>query len=147
MPSKPPRIRQLLTQNKVLQPLYAQIQQQQQILRQVRQVLPPNAARHGSAAHLNGTVLNLFTDSPVWVSKLRFQTPALLSSLRSQFPAIASINIRCDTPQRSLSERRKLPAAKRSHQASNTVENSAKNTANPALRAALLRLAKALDTD
>lgn len=147
MPVKPRRIQQLFVQNSVLKPLYEQVQRQRQVLAAVRKTLPPNMARHCNGAHLDGTVLNLFTDSPVWVSKLRFQAPALLSKLRSRYPGIASIAIRCESPQKALSERAKLPPARHSNAASQSVSDSVEGISNPALRAALLRLARTLRED
>lgn len=144
MPSKPRRIRQLLTENSALEPLYARALRQQRILSQVRRLLPPNMARHCSAAVLNGSVLSLFTDSPVWVSKFRFQAPQLLSELRAEHPGIANIAVRCETPQKSLSAREKLPAARRSDPGSAAVSATAANISDAPLRSALLRLAKRL---
>jgi hypothetical protein len=144
MPAKPRRIRQLLAQNDTLKSLYSQVQQQQQLLAAVRKALPPNLARHCSAASLNGGVLNLFTDSPVWISKMRFLAPKLLSKLRSQHPGIASIAVRCEAPTKSISRRPKLPAARHSNAAARSVKDSAEGVSNPALRAALQRLAQAL---
>jgi len=144
MPAKPRHIQQLLSQDSTLQPLFAQVQQQRHLLASIRQTLPPNIARHCSAACLNGTVLNLFTDSPVWVSKLRFQSPQLLSKLRAHHPGIASIAVSCNAPVKSSANRAKPPKARRSDFAAESVSESARSISSPTLQAALRRLALAL---
>jgi len=141
---KPRQIGQLLSQNNALKPLYAQTQHQQQLLAQIRKNLPPNMARHCSAAILNGTVLNLFTDSPVWVSKMRFQSPNLLTAIRTQYPGIANINIRCGKPLKPRRLGEKRASARHSDHASRWVNDSAQDIENSALRSALQRLARAL---
>jgi len=143
MPFKPRRVQQLLAQNDALKTIYLQTQQQKKLLAEVRKTLPSQMARHCSAAILNGTVLTLLTDSPVWVSKMRFQSPNLLSALRSDHPGIASISVRCNAPLKPGPEKRK-PTARHSDHAAGWVDSSAADIENPALRSALLRLAKAL---
>jgi len=144
MPAKPRRVTQLLQHDSALKPLYSEIQRQQQLLAQVRKSLPPSLAAHCCGARLDGSVLHLLTDTPVWVSKLRFQAPALLGTLRRRHPALASIKVRCDKPQRSAGRRRAVPRARHSNQAAKRVGESAEGISNPALRIALLRLARAL---
>ena len=144
MPAKPRQIKQLLQHNEGLRPLYAQIRQQQQLLSLVRSSLPPTLARHCADASLTGSVLQLFADTPVWVSKLRFQAPSLLSSLRRQHPAIASISVRCQKPQRPLGRRGAVPSAHHSNRASATIAQSIDMVSDSTLRAALLRLARAV---
>jgi len=147
MSAKPRRVNELLQHETMLKPLYSEIRQQQQLLALVRKAVPPNLARHCCGAHLGGTVLHLSTDSPVWVSKLRFQAPALLSTLRNHYPAIASITVRCEKPQRTITRRRPKPRAWHSDQAAITVGETAETVTHPALRLALLRLSKALRED
>ncbi len=144
MPFKPRRVQQLLAQNDALKPIYAKTQQQQQLLAKVRKTLPAQMARHCKAAILNGTVLNLLTDSPVWVSKMRFQSPNLLTALRPRHPGIASIKVRCEAPLKPGPQYRKRATARHSNRAANWVDSSAGDVENPALRSALLRLARAL---
>ena len=144
MPAKPRRITQLLQHDSGLKPLYSEIQRQRQLLALVRKSVPPSLAAHCCSARIDGTVLYLVTDTPVWVSKLRFQAPALLSALRTRHPALASIKVRCDRPQRPTGRRRAVPRARHSNQAADRVGESAEGISNPALRLALLRLARAL---
>lgn len=144
MPAKPRKIKQLLQNGSDLKQIYAEIRQQQQLLALVRKSLPPGLARHCSGARLRGTVLNLFTDTPVWVSKLRFQAPALLSALRRQQPGIASISVRAEAPQRPITSRRKAPPARHSNQAAATIADSVDSVSDSALRTALQRLARAV---
>jgi len=144
MPFKPRRVQQLLAQNDTLKTIYLQTQQQKKLLAEVRKTLPSQMARHCSAATLNGTVLTLLTDSPVWVSKMRFQSPNLLTALRSQHPGIASISVRCEAPLKPGPQNSRRPAARHSDRAAAWVDSSAGDIENPALRSALLRLARAL---
>lgn len=145
-PSKPRRISQLLNQQGTLGALSVEVSRQQQLLGNVQAALPAKLAAHCNAARLQGGVLKLFTDTPVWLSKLRFQAPGLLSRLRADYPGIASISVRCKAPKRGIS-RAKVPAPRRPHsrQAATTVGQSAAGITDPALRYALVRLAKTLD--
>ena len=147
MPAKPRRVTQLLQQDSALKPLYNELQRQRQLLALVRKSLPPSLAAHCCGARVDGSVLYLLTDTPVWVSKLRFQAPALLSTLRTRQPALASIKVRCDKPQRPSGRRRAVPRARHSNQAAARVGESADGISNPALRLALRRLARALRED
>jgi len=148
MAAKPRRINQLFQQQSALKSLYAEVQQQQQLLALVRQTLPPNLAEHCCEARLRGTVLTLFTDTPVWASKLRFITPRLLSELRSQFPGLASISVKTQVAQRRRPVRpRRKNAARHSDRAAATVDDGADSVTSPALRFALKRLARALRKD
>ena len=143
-------IARLLQQKVALQPLYGEIQRQQQLLRQVRAALPPKLAPHCSGARLNGAQLLLFVDAPVWASKLRFLSPKLLQALRAENPGIANIKVRMDVPQRTSAvtpQPRRKGAARHSNQASGTVHGSADTVGNSALSQALRRLARTLRED
>ena len=146
MAAKPRSIRQLMQKQSTLKPLYAEVRLQKQLLSQVQSLLPANLARHCREARLNGSVLSLFTDTPVWANKLRFLAPKLLSSLRGDYPALGSIVVKTHVAQRAepISIRRHKFVANRSDKASAYVAESAGSVSSPALSQALLRLARAL---
>jgi len=147
MPTRPRHVSQVLQHDGLLKPLQGEMQRQQQLLRQIRQALPANLSAHCSGARLSGGVLCLYADTPVWLSRLRFQAPALLSRLRAAYPAIASIKVRCEAPQRGISSPRPRHPARHSNRAAASIEESAAGIASPALSTALRRLARVLRED
>lgn len=121
-----------------------QVRHQQQLLARVRRLLPEKQAAHLRDACLNGPVLNLYADSPVWANRLRFTTPALLSEIRTLFPGIASIRVRTAPP---LVLQRKTRTTKIPDQSGASIESvtlCARDMDDNPLRAALLRLAGTL---
>ena len=94
MASKPRHIGRILQHQDALASLYQKIRQQQDLLAVVRGELPKPLGEHCLSAVLDGAILALSTDSPVWSAKLRFHTPRLLSQLRKAHPGIANIRIR-----------------------------------------------------
>lgn len=62
----------------------------------VRDALPQTAAEHCRVANVSGTRAVLHTDSPVWSTMLRFDTPKLIAALQRHPAArrVSSIQLR-----------------------------------------------------
>ena len=126
--------------------LLSEVQTQQKLLGKIQQLLPENLAPHCHTAVLRKNQLILAADSPVWTSRLRYQTPTLLHQLRATHPSIAAIKVH----SRPLPSQAALftppPRIQRTSTTdqANTVYSSAKHIQNPALSRALQRLAKTL---
>jgi len=145
MPRKPRPINQWLQAQSSLKTLQLQIELQQELLLQVHASLPAKLAKHCSSAQVQGSALILFTDTPVWASKLRFLSPQLLSKLRASHPGIASVSVKLAVVQRQSPVPKKVRRlVRRSNVAADIVDNSKAGISSPALRSALGRLAKAL---
>ncbi len=109
----------------------------------LRAALPPAIAPHVRLATVTDGCLVLQAASPVWAAQLRFKTPEILANLRrnAAFADVRSIRIRNDlgavepttSPVRPLRMSRDSAAALRAQ---------ADTIADPALRAALERLAR-----
>jgi hypothetical protein len=90
----------------------------------------------------NGDTLLLQTDSPVWATRLRYQTPKLLETLRNtpEWGSIQHIRIQVRPaahPPRSRPSRR----INLSHQNATLLRTTAESLTDPRLKSALLRLA------
>ncbi|MDD5125758.1 MAG: DciA family protein [Methylovulum sp.] len=59
----------------------SQIEQQGQLLQQVRKSLPENLAKHACHCLISNNTLLLYTDSAVWATQLRFYTQAILGNI------------------------------------------------------------------
>jgi hypothetical protein len=144
MASKPRHIGRILQHQDALAPLFNRIRRQQDLLEGVRRELPTPLGEHCIGATLDGTVLTLSTDSPVWGSKLRFHAPRLLSQLRKAQPGIANIRIRVggNCEARATPVRHVRP--NHSNQAAVTVAHASSDISDSILREALQRLARAV---
>ncbi len=145
MRAKPRRIAAILQQSP-LAALIARSHQHQDLLAQVREVLPADLAAHCTSATLSGSVLHLQVDSPVWGARLRYHVPDLLSGLRTQHPGLASIRVhtRVTTPARASRTKRRRSRPYRSAHAAKYLEQAACSVEDEKLSHALRRLAKTL---
>lgn len=120
------------------------IERNAQLLRDVRQSLPPPLNERCLHASLDAEVLTLITDSPVWSSRLRFFAPELERSLRQGYGPITSCRIRIHpkaiTPAPTNGKARKY---KLSSKTANHLIEAAAGIEDSELAAALCRLAKA----
>jgi hypothetical protein len=145
MASKPRHIGRILQHQDALASLYQKIRQQQDLLAVVRGELPKPLGEHCLSAVLDGAILALSTDSPVWSAKLRFHTPRLLSQLRKAHPGIANIRIRVAGNRLArATPARRPPRGGHSDLAASIVARAASDTSDSTLRQALQRLAKAM---
>lgn len=144
MRARPRKISQILGHSSPLKQIRAQAHLHASLLNEVQSLLPHSAQAHITAVVQQRASLVVFTDSPVWNSKLRFHTPRLLRELRHKHPGLANIEIRNQLARRTISKAKKQPARKLSESAAQTVKTGAETVENPALRSALQKLAKAL---
>jgi hypothetical protein len=109
--------------------------------------LPAPLNRHCRVANLSHGVLLLHVDATAWITRLRFHSPRLLDALRRhpELGIVREIQFRtAPVAERHVSppdpRRRELPAAAAAH-----LRAAASTLSEPALRAALLRLAGRAD--
>ncbi len=142
MAHRPKSIRHLLKDRPLLSRLDHEIGQQQAVLEQVRQCLPDELARHCLGARLAARQLVLHTDSPVWASRLRYQAKQLQSLLHRTYPELSEVKVRLLIADKNRPQRRSV--ARHSNRAAEIVRDSAADTGSAPLKAALLRLSRAL---
>ncbi len=108
--------------------------------RRLRALLPAPLASHCRLAGLRQRTLVLLVDSPAWATRARLSVPLLLRRLRAE--GVDEIELRIAPPpteRRRGAGRRALPV---SEENANLLIELAKNTTDPALGAALSRLAR-----
>ncbi len=113
----------------------------QRLLATVRAHLPPDLRAHCSGATTVGGQLLLFTESPAWATRLRYQQRDLINCLRTHaYLHISTVRIQVVPPAQTLSPTR--GPLKLSHANAATIQKAATAIADSDLRAALRRLAK-----
>jgi hypothetical protein len=117
----------------------AAVQRNGRLLREIRDVLGAPLDEHCLHASLDGRVLTLVTDSPVWSSRLRFFAPEIERGLDPSHGPVSAWRIRV---RPSAGERRTGPRHKLSSAAVQHLINAAAGIADVRLAAALRRLAK-----
>lgn len=115
---------------------------------QVGALLPDACRPHCRVANLRGGLLSIAADSPAWAARIRFLAPRLLQVLqqprslqRQTDLPIHRIEISVMPVETSIAR----PATRRpglSHKTLALLEETAQSMDDPALRAALLRLAR-----
>lgn len=109
----------------------------------LRDALPEPLAAHCLAANLDDETLVIGCSSSAWAAKLRYQLPTLLARLRDHpgLAALSQIRIRVQPPReerpRAVRRRTRL-----SPHSADILSTLAEGTADPALKAALLRLSR-----
>lgn len=100
--------------------------------------------RHCCVAHVSRDSVLLHTDSPAWSSRLRFCTPQVLAILQDQcrLPNVKTIRIRVTPQMPTPLNTTHACRPTMSRATSSLLTNVAVATKNPALRRALLRLAR-----
>jgi hypothetical protein len=89
-----PHVRRHLSANRYFATLVQELEQQAQLLQQVRGALPGDLALHCLQARLADGALILFVDSPVWADRLRYSSDDLLHRLGAQDPPVQQIKVR-----------------------------------------------------
>lgn len=85
MPRNRPAFHPILDYPQQLFAIYQQkINQQQQLLKRIKTVLPAELAAHTLYCVMKDTKLLLYTDSAIWSSQLRFYQQAILTEAREQ---------------------------------------------------------------
>jgi hypothetical protein len=148
MPEKTPvkSVRTILDgTNGLLKTLVESCARAERVAKLVAGQLPEPLARHCRAANLADGILTLHSDSPVWTTRLRFVGPRLLESLR-RHPDLGEareVRIRSTPVLPARSAHHPLrPLPRLSPAAANHLREAALTISAPALRAALLRLAR-----
>jgi len=128
----------LLKSNNTLSQLSNQLQLNEQLLAQIKTLLPKELSLHVSVAVIQDNHLVLWTTSPVWSSKLRFIAP----SLRKAFPHVENIRIAVLPQEQAVSITSELPPVRNlaSKNALLLLE-LAERISNKNLKATLMRLA------
>jgi hypothetical protein len=142
MSRRPQSVRQLLGSKPLLQHIELRVAQQQRLLDDVRRALPADVAPHCVAANRDGDTLTLHTDSPVWAMRVRYLAPRLESLLQSGSGVPPRIRVRIHVPGTRQPVRPQQ--ARHSNAAAAAIRDGAMDIDSPALRAALLRLSKAV---
>jgi hypothetical protein len=142
MARSPKSVRRLLKDKPTLKFLELEISAQKALLENVRRLLPDDLADHCVAARKRDQQLILHADSPVWATRLRYNSPQLMSLLQTTNPSLREIKIKLVLPRSDT--RRRLPGARHSDFAAAIIHDSAEDTKQPQLREALERLSVAL---
>lgn len=134
----------LLRRNPQLQRIYSHAKTLQKLQTQLENHLPPALADNCQVAACADGVLTLYTKSPAWAAKLRFQTAELLRIFQNDttLGTIDTIRVKARPPENtpgSVSEHRPqgLSAASAA-----LLRQVAETTEDPDLRQTLLRLAE-----
>lgn len=126
-----------------LQHLLQSSREHQQLLQRVRGLLGPHMANHCLSAQLVSGTLTLTADSSVWASRLRFQSRQLLDHLRADALSADKILVRVIPPVHQTLRRKQPTAAKKiSPATAKYLAETAETIDDPALQAALRRLAR-----
>jgi hypothetical protein len=126
-----------------LQRLQNEIAEQQRLLLRVRSLLPANLRAHCVAAVRNADRITLYSDSPVWASRLRFLAKGILDTLRGQDHPARELRTRVlIASDRAAGARKRRRMAPLSQETSRMLSGVAATLDDPALRAALGRLAR-----
>ncbi|NIP25597.1 MAG: DUF721 domain-containing protein, partial [Gammaproteobacteria bacterium] len=112
--------------------------------RYILSVLDQPLTDHCQVARFERDLLVLSTDSPVWASRLRYYIPTLLHELKQNIPDLQGLKtikitiapLSHEITQNIVSERKISDAA------AGNINAMAESIENPALREALLRLAR-----
>ncbi len=126
-----PRVEALFTSGRRLRRLDAR----------VRALMDPALAPHCRVANLRDQVLVLQADSPAWASRLRFLAPALPGILAPHGIGVKRVEVRIAPPAADPAPPRR-PRRRLSQAAAAHLERAAEGIRDPALAAALRRLAR-----
>ncbi len=121
--------------------LLDRLSRNRELLAAVRALLPPDLAGHCVAALLDEGRLLLYADASAWASRLRFHSRELVRELARAGVPTGKINVRVlieAQPRRSPPPRRVRRLSKKS---AALIRQTAEHLPDPALAAALLRLA------
>ncbi len=143
MRRSPVPIRQLLSQRPALRQIADTLTAQKALFSLVRRHLPAELATHLSATARDGQKLTLFTDSPVWGTRMRYLKPQLLAALAGDGHKFTQLRVRLDLPKPAAT-RGPRNTTRRSDKGAAIIHASALDTKQPDLRAALVRLAERL---
>jgi len=142
MPSKP--VAKILSrQNSALNSLLERAQYLQQLTQALRDCLDEPLAAHVTVANLREETAVIITDTPAWLTQLRYQAPTILSLLKT-LPGLQKLQkVQFKIQPTSLSP--PIPPARRAHLSAtgaHSLESAASSTEEPELAEALYRLSR-----
>lgn len=110
---------------------------------QLGRQLPAPLGKHVTVANVHQDTLVLNTASPVWASRLRYLTPAILDFVRSRpgFETLRSVRVRISMPDSAAPVRHSRSPLRPSQASAAHLRHVGESIPDPALRAALMRLA------
>jgi hypothetical protein len=113
------------------------------ILAALRRALPADLAAHLGAAHLRDATLIVVADGPAWATRLRFLEPELKAALDARTRRVVRrIAVRVGPPAPPPRPAAPPPPRRLSAAARAALEAGAAEVSDPALAAALRRLAR-----
>ena len=141
MLKKPLPLRNYLSGTKTIEVLIAETRRQARLLTLVKQEIPAPLDEHLLAVLLNSRRLVLYTDSPVWCSRLRFLSRSLRDRLLRKGLKLDKVVVRVmiATPPRPARNR---SARKLSADNAVLINQVADSISDPLLSSALQRLAR-----
>ncbi len=141
MPKRPLPLRSYLSGTKTLKGLIAETRQQARLLALVKKEVPSPLDEHLLAVLLNSRRLILYTDSPVWCSRLRFLSRSLRDRLLRKGLKLDKVVIRVMIVTSPLPARNRS-ARKLSADNAALIHQVADSISDPLLSGALQRLAR-----
>lgn len=141
MPKRPLPLRNYLSGTKTLKGLIAETRQQARLLAQVKLEIPAPLDQHLLAVLLNSRRLVLYTDSPVWCSRLRFLSRSLRNRLLRKGLELDKVVVRVMVVTSPLPARNR-PARKLSADNATLISQTADSISDPSLSSALQRLSR-----
>jgi hypothetical protein len=125
-----------------LSKLRQQLDEKARLLELVRKLLPEALAAHCSATVLRSQTLVIFTDSPVWVSRLHYMGRSLRQQLGQRGISVARIEARVALQSDGRQARTFEPARPLSRKNAQLLRDTAEFQQDRELKAALLRLSR-----
>ncbi len=140
--SAPTRVGRIVDSFSGLKRLTLQAERLSALDKMLNERLPSALAAHVRLATIRDGCLVLLADSPVWATQLRHHTPAILSDLPEapEFAGVKSIRIR--NYLGTVERRQARKAASMGPGTALAMETQAESIPDPALRAALKRIAR-----
>lgn len=122
--------------------LLASLGQQKRLLGRIRQILDPASAKHCVHALMKDHQLIIFTDNPVWSSRIRLQGNAIIKQLRRDYRTLKNINVRVFLQQSQLETPRRIQQV--TEESARNIEESAAAIDDQKLSQALRRLSRSV---
>lgn len=114
----------------------------QTMTRSVQDLLSEPLASHCWVGGVHGKYLHLVADGSAWATRLRYQQHDILKRINSEFGlTLKALRIKMISPSRQASPIKQTPRAV-SAAAATALNQAARSTDDPELKAAFLRLAK-----
>ncbi|MGD8311154.1 MAG: DUF721 domain-containing protein [Gammaproteobacteria bacterium] len=109
----------------------------------LHRLLPPPLNEHCSVLGIRDGTLLLAADSPVWASRLRYYSSQLARQLTGpRTVTVRTVRVRVRPPPGPFVPPRRQPPPRLSSRGAALIRRAAAGITDPALQAALLRLAK-----